>query len=1568
MPTVKIGRIVAATHYTVSTHARKRSKRGSLMDRGANGGIVGNDARVYLQHTREVDVTGIDNHELNSLKIVDASAVAMSQMGPVIVLLQQYAYHGVGRTIHSAGQLEHYKNMVNDRSMVVGGSQCIRTHDGYVLPLDIINGLPYLKMHPNTDDEFQSLPHVILTSGSDWDPSVIDKTISDQDDWYNMVKEVHDGLIKTPFDEYGRYRHREPLTISVDNDDQGNDEDILVDHEGTPPPIEAQVAETDLRQCFHMASNLNLIYVDTHESDTNDPVMNTTTDRVEDSSGFTANVEKATAKEVKPVPIDYETYRPYFLHVPVEKVRKTFQNSTRFASNIMSGHNILQTIQSPYPANNVWRRNEPVATDTIYAEVPAVDSGGQKMAQLFIGRKSLVIDVYGMGNEAEFVNTLEDNIRKRGAMDKLISDSARVEVSQRVQDILRALCIDDWQSEPNYQHQNFAERRWKHLKRNVHWYMNVRNVDPSLWLLCTQWCADVMNHTAEKSLNWRIPLSVITGQTTDISILLTFLFNDIVYCSRYEDSSYKGQIGSTKSSEIRGRFVGFAWHVGHALTFKVLTDDTRKVICRSRLRLAKDGENNLKLDMEAGAVPQRVYIQSKRDSDGDDLQLPTIDMASNPFHVDYGHDTASTPIPNDDQLSHDRTPLPPSEGEPLLGEPTPGETLFSPPTAPSPPSTLGLQQGESSSRDTAPTVALRRSRRLRGESASVESLTAQLRTKNRPFTNGTEDDLDAHTPMDDVPLSQQPEVKLSDQNEDLAPHCRDTERGESSVNEPFDFSTNVLRTENTTIPNLPPEEMIDRTFLMPPEEDGSRFRAKVVARVQESKAMAANHPEMIKFRCLVNRNDETYEEVVAYNDIVEFIEQDDSWDGLWKFKRILQHKGPLTPPRKGKKPDLGANDRGEEYMGAKYNVQVEWETGEVSWRPLSTHDKQGVFDTDPVTVAIYAEEHGLLDTSGWGLPGLKKLAKTQKRLIRQANQAKLHSFRTKPMYMYGFQVPRNHEQAMQLDQENGNTRWREAELIEMGQIHEYEALLDKGKGYTPGPGYKKIRCHLVYAVKHDGRHKARLVAGGHLTDTPIDSVYSSVVSLRGIRILTFLAEHNELETWCTDIGNAYLESYTKEKVYIIAGPEFGELEGHTLIIQKALYGLKSSGLRWHERFVDVLRDMGFVPSKAEPDIWMRDKDDHYEYIGVYVDDLLICSKHPQNIIDELSGPKHQFKLKGTGPITFHLGCDFFRDKEGVLCYAPRKYIEKILDNYRRLFGVLPRQVTSPLTKGDHPELDTSELLDMEGIQIYQSLVGALQWVIQIGRFDVQTAVMTLSRFRAAPRKGHLDRIKRIHGYLSKMRHAVIRIRTEMPDYSDIPTKEYDWKYTCYRGATEEIPHDTPRPLGKPVQTTHYFDANLYHDLISGRSVTGILHLFNKTPIDWYSKLQSTVETATFGSEYVAGRTCTEQVIDLRLTLRYLGVPIAGSSMVFGDNESMINTASVPYGKLHKRHNALSYHRTREAVAAGITRLHHIGSKMNPADILSKHWDYPSVWGCLRPLLFWEGDTATLDDKKVKQSP
>jgi Reverse transcriptase (RNA-dependent DNA polymerase) len=129
--------------------------------------------------------------------------------------------------------------------------------------------------------------------------------------------------------------------------------------------------------------------------------------------------------------------------------------------------------------------------------------------------------------------------------------------------------------------------------------------------------------------------------------------------------------------------------------------------------------------------------------------------------------------------------------------------------------------------------------------------------------------------------------------------------------------------------------------------------------------------------------------------------------------------------------------------------------------------------------------------------------------------------------------------------------------------------VDKGKGGVAPNGSKRIRNQMIYDIKHDGCHKARLVAGGHLTDPNTESVYSGVVSLRGIRLVIFLAELNLLEISGADVGNADLEALMKEKVYIIGGPEFGDLARHPLLIYKDLYGLRSSGPCWHQCFAEV---------------------------------------------------------------------------------------------------------------------------------------------------------------------------------------------------------------------------------------------------------------------------------------------------------------------------------------------------------------------------------------------------------------
>jgi hypothetical protein len=154
-----------------------------------------------------------------------------------------------------------------------------------------------------------------------------------------------------------------------------------------------------------------------------------------------------------------------------------------------------------------------------------------------------------------------------------------------------------------------------------------------------------------------------------------------------------------------------------------------------------------------------------------------------------------------------------------------------------------------------------------------------------------------------------------------------------------------------------------------------------------------------------------------------------------------------------------------------------------------------------------------------------------------------------------------------------------------------------------------------------------MVADGQLMDIPLESMYSGVVSLCGLRIVTFRSELNGLDLWATDISNAYLEAFTMTRNYIIAGPEFGQLEGHYLIIVKALYGLRTSGLhvRWHECFADCLGNEGFSPCKAQPDIWMILNGNLYEYVATYVNDLCLGMLDPKSFTDTLQ-KKYNFKL------------------------------------------------------------------------------------------------------------------------------------------------------------------------------------------------------------------------------------------------------------------------------------------------------------------------------------------------------
>ena len=166
----------------------------------------------------------------------------------------------------------------------------------------------------------------------------------------------------------------------------------------------------------------------------------------------------------------------------------------------------------------------------------------------------------------------------------------------------------------------------------------------------------------------------------------------------------------------------------------------------------------------------------------------------------------------------------------------------------------------------------------------------------------------------------------------------------------------------------------------------------------------------------------------------------------------------------------------------------------------------------------------------------------------------------------------------------------------------------------------------------------------------------------------------------------------------------------------------------------------------------------------------------------------------------------------------------------------PKDLKRPLDKNNHPELNTSDIL--EGIQVNHDLtiVGQTQWLITLGRFDIQLQVVSISRFRAAPRKGYSERLEKIYyAYVIRTKDYVVRFRVHQPDYSYPPEQNFDWTYTVYGDVKKIIPEDIPKPLRKTGTTTTTVDANLNHCLATWRSLTGCLHIVNQTPTDSLSK-------------------------------------------------------------------------------------------------------------------------------------
>ena len=204
-------------HITYHVAQAKQAKHGSLVDRGANGGLAGSDVRVLSTSSRKCTVTSIYNHEILGLDLVQCAALVQTNHGMVNLIMNEYAYYGRGHSIHCSGKIEWYTNTVDDKSVQVGGQHRIVTIDGYSMPLVCKGGLMYLQLQGiPTSQDLHNYPSVHLTSPHEWDPSVLDYEHPENNGEPDWAIDPNENFQFDPnFDEFGDYVNRSLSILDI---------------------------------------------------------------------------------------------------------------------------------------------------------------------------------------------------------------------------------------------------------------------------------------------------------------------------------------------------------------------------------------------------------------------------------------------------------------------------------------------------------------------------------------------------------------------------------------------------------------------------------------------------------------------------------------------------------------------------------------------------------------------------------------------------------------------------------------------------------------------------------------------------------------------------------------------------------------------------------------------------------------------------------------------------------------------------------------------------------------------------------------------------------------------------------------------------------------------------------------------------------------------------------------------------------------------------------------------------------------------------------------------------------
>jgi hypothetical protein len=298
-------------------------------------------------------------------------------------------------------------------------------------------------------------------------------------------------------------------------------------------------------------------------------------------------------------------------------------------------------------------------------------------------------------------------------------------------------------------------------------------------------------------------------------------------------------------------------------------------------------------------------------------------------------------------------------------------------------------------------------------------------------------------------------------------------------------------------------------------------------------------------------------------------------------------------------------------------------------------------------------------------------------------------------------------------------------------------------------------------------------------------------------------------------------------------------------------------------------------------------------------------------------------------------------QNGVVAWgkSPSKYVQEacrntesyLRENYN---GRKLPKVKAPWPNGFESETDATPVLSADLATYYQSQIGVLHWIVELGRVDIITEVSMLASQMALPREGHLEAVFFCFGYLKSKHNARNVFDPTYPEIDETTFLSNDWK-NFYGDVKEAIPINAPTPRGKEVVLRLYTDSDHAAEKRTRRSRSGYFVFLNSALIAWLSKKQPTIETSVFGAEFVALKTGLERCRGIWYKLRMMGVPLDSPTYTYVDNMSVVHNSQRPESTLNKKSNSICYHFARECVAAGEALMSHISTNDNPADLATK---------------------------------